>query len=975
MALVRILNIYTRSLVILVACVSLSGASFSSFHLTKFQSVLQDSDSDPDTGFSNYGFGITTFLTPEDAEVYASVTLPGGAELPLDLGLIPGTLEFFDDFYATTAERDAEYPPGDYLVTLIPDAETTQTATFSLPANTHPDPLTLLNFIDVQLVNPAEDTTFTWSASGLTGPDDCIQVALMNWTSGTYDYVSPDPGLPGALAPGETSITIPAGTLVPYEYYSLELRAHKVITVDTAQIPGTTGSAAYTTITLVDFEATELIVPDTIPPVLVDVDPPNGAENVDPATSVTFTFNEPMAPDVGILWEPEPTGGSYSWSADQLTLTYSHDPFPAGQAVRWTLNPGPSHPVMGDVAGNSIPTNSVTGTFIPSSVLLGTAPAEWLPGPNLALGQMEELPELKVVMAAESLEGYEIQKSSDLETWTKVTRVASNDSLLELDIVPPSEGEAEFYRFQNYGLPLLILKEESAKVEQWVLTEGATLTTTGGDGTVYTLTIPPGALMSPTLVSMTPIDEIVDFPLSQGVDGAVLLEPDGLQLMTPATLRITKPGPILETGLLGFSSKSDGTDLTWTPWSVENGNDLVLLLSHFSAQGAGRGSNEEIEDASCNLDPDTCDDPLRRLQLKISCRLGKAAQASASGDEDETTRLFAECRQLQTDYYDTVLLKDFEKALKDRNFLPCANQDWIILSAGNQLLGGDGFTYPSIAAQAMQKAYDEAFEKCRNGDFREFFTMVRLAAQGQLLGLSNFDDVLNDLNDCLTFKMDVVSDIHYTGDIYRGHHRVEAKDIPVKPDSLPHVFTGSGPLDYKAFELNHNYPIGCDPDIKDLATVGGGIGIYAGSAILPETKFRGCECDSQSLDPEGVNDLDFLFIFNINSPQESWKESQIDPDSSDCYYFTQNATDWKDLFAVVHKEDVFAELTGEFYEPLYVVITEFDFLNQESGGRRKVAQKQVFKSIPFDTIWWNFEGITAETTITIWHDPPTPPAN
>ena len=62
---------------------------------------------------------------------------------------------------------------------------------------------------------------------------------------------------------------------------------------------------------------------------------------------------------------------------------------------------------------------------------------------------------------------------------------------------------------------------------------GGTLDATGADGTAYKLTIPAGALVSDADLSMTPVSSIGGLPFDSLV-GAVDLQPDGLQLLTPA---------------------------------------------------------------------------------------------------------------------------------------------------------------------------------------------------------------------------------------------------------------------------------------------------------------------------------------------------------------------------------------------------------------------------------------------------------
>ena len=62
-----------------------------------------------------------------------------------------------------------------------------------------------------------------------------------------------------------------------------------------------------------------------------------------------------------------------------------------------------------------------------------------------------------------------------------------------------------------------------------ITVSGGTLQATGSDGTVYTLTIPPDALLADTTISMTPLTGASGLDLSGGRFLGVQFEPDGLR--------------------------------------------------------------------------------------------------------------------------------------------------------------------------------------------------------------------------------------------------------------------------------------------------------------------------------------------------------------------------------------------------------------------------------------------------------------
>ncbi len=87
---------------------------------------------------------------------------------------------------------------------------------------------------------------------------------------------------------------------------------------------------------------------------------------------------------------------------------------------------------------------------------------------------------------------------------------------------------------------------DPANAMQQVLTsaeigpEGGTLSITTPDNITYELIFPPDALEESTLISLIPIETIDGLPFEGGLQGAVRIEPDGLMLDLPATLRITR---------------------------------------------------------------------------------------------------------------------------------------------------------------------------------------------------------------------------------------------------------------------------------------------------------------------------------------------------------------------------------------------------------------------------------------------------
>lgn len=111
---------------------------------------------------------------------------------------------------------------------------------------------------------------------------------------------------------------------------------------------------------------------------------------------------------------------------------------------------------------------------------------------------------------------------------------------------------------------------------------GGTLVATGADGTVFTLTIPGDALIAETTITMTPIATLTGAGISGGRPAGVQLEPEGLQLLAPATLLIAPPeGPDVE--VIGMAYHGTGQEIHRAP-VMPDPTKLEMPVMHFSGR-------------------------------------------------------------------------------------------------------------------------------------------------------------------------------------------------------------------------------------------------------------------------------------------------------------------------------------------------------------------------------------------------------
>ena len=156
---------------------------------------------------------------------------------------------------------------------------------------------------------------------------------------------------------------------------------------------------------------------------------------------------------------------------------------------------------------------------------------------------------------------------------------------------------------------------------------GGTLSATAANGTVFTLEVPPNALLSDRTITMTPVVSIGSLPFSGGLVAGVSLEPSGLSLMRAAHLTITPPSPISQAEETAFAWNGSGEDFFLYPPVAARG-DLQLSVLHFGGYGVGRGTDAERQ-AQAGREPVGDDDRLSH-RIALYLREGRAEAQSGS---------------------------------------------------------------------------------------------------------------------------------------------------------------------------------------------------------------------------------------------------------------------------------------------------------------------------------------------------------
>jgi hypothetical protein len=130
--------------------------------------------------------------------------------------------------------------------------------------------------------------------------------------------------------------------------------------------------------------------------------------------------------------------------------------------------------------------------------------------------------------------------------------------------------------------------DAARSVTQTVGRAGGTLSTTGADGSVYTLTVPPRALRSATSITLAPIAAIGDLPTGVTLTAGAHLTPEGQAFDMPVKLEIALARPP-SSAPIPFTYAGTLTQRRLYPATL-SGKSIQFEVVHFSGYAALLGT-------------------------------------------------------------------------------------------------------------------------------------------------------------------------------------------------------------------------------------------------------------------------------------------------------------------------------------------------------------------------------------------------
>ena len=140
-----------------------------------------------------------------------------------------------------------------------------------------------------------------------------------------------------------------------------------------------------------------------------------------------------------------------------------------------------------------------------------------------------------------------------------------------------------------------IALESSKAVSDSIGPTGGVLTATSSAGITYTLTIPAGALQAPTTITLTPIKDQQNLPVSGGFAAGADFQPAGLRFAQPVRLTATPlPAPPTGMQLIAVTFGGDGDSLGLAPLADRDGMPITVI-THFSGASFVFGTTADIQ--------------------------------------------------------------------------------------------------------------------------------------------------------------------------------------------------------------------------------------------------------------------------------------------------------------------------------------------------------------------------------------------
>lgn len=371
---------------------------------------------------------------------------------------------------------------------------------------------------------------------------------------------------------------------------------------------------------------------------------------------------------------------------------------------------------------------------------------------------------------------------------------------------------------------------------------GGAVTATGADGTRYTLSVPPAALVHTEAITLTPVAALDSLPFPVQGAHAVRIAPEGLLFVEPATLTITPPaapaGP-----QLGFAFAGAGAEFHLR--GVDRAGAELQQAGGASSQSVvtARSYGTTTPNAGANLSALTSrlpSDPVDAVE-HVTVTEDVTPWAGPFTIFDQWVQPLLEIAVADPAQVDAAAQRYISWRSSIRGYEERFNAE---ISEANLLLG-----------EALRKAGALASERCNQGRPAQGFALQRYMAYARRFGLANTRAALEGrLSKCWVFEVTFQSRMDQAWEGLSALYELRSKaQLAYRPGSN---IVGIGPLAWQRFDIG---PL--DPGCVKAVTA------FEGSAFLAEGTGLGLTLTPVSRTSPNVS---FQLSYEVGEPTVHW---------------------------------------------------------------------------------------------------------
>lgn len=470
-----------------------------------------------------------------------------------------------------------------------------------------------------------------------------------------------------------------------------------------------------------------------------------------------------------------------------------------------------------------------------------------------------------------------------------------------------------------------------------------TISTTGADGTEYTLEIPYKALLNSEDITMTPLAGVPDLPLSGGLVAGVRLEPEGLMLQRPAKLTIQSPNAGALGNQTAFVFHGDGDDFHLYPMAAPAAGDdkdvVRLTLTHFSTPGLGLGTDAD----RANVESHPPERLQAQIEQEISDLLAQERQSQLLGEEP-TPGVMQQVLDLMNEYFDDILRGRMQTAETNADLGPQTIAEGLAWARQMMLLGDEDNPRIDEVMQRIEKIaknmMNSFWTRCTvNHELAAAVWLVGLSRQAALLGWAWADEAFDKAQRCANFEVrfDSLLSGSYnqpgSTQSFSGHYRYHL----TSKFEVPWTGVAEGPLHYTEAESYDkiDYPEGPDPCVPDYYTETVLTGTKDGKVMA----LVGVRANPREVVPgQDPPPLVFLKVWvgqgmqSSGQPKESYHTAAYNCDPST---FDEDRATWQYMFNSLHGQTNLFEFDIQTTSTEVVFTKSWNQTVPVTGGQRQ----------------------------------------